>query len=164
MLFSSCVRAASERTRPSLGDPACVSLRVLSFPGIVPRLPDLAPSPKQAAAAGGGGTSPGAGPWRGVSWACPGWGLRLPAVAARLRRAEAALEPRCYTSCRAGGEALTSVSGPVASGALAKGRAGRRSVGEAAYPAQPLRRSGAPGGPRTREAAGRPEEGPGPRC
>ncbi|KAJ8778824.1 hypothetical protein J1605_013058 [Eschrichtius robustus] len=130
---------------------------------MVPRLPDLAPSPKQAAAAGGGGTSPGAGLWRGVSEACPGWGLALPAVAASLRRTGAVLGPRCYTSCRAAGEALTSVSGPVASGGLAKGRAGRRSVGEAAYPAHPVRRSWAPGGPRAREAAGRPDEGPGPR-
>lgn len=60
-------------------------------------------------------------------------------------------------------EALTSASGRAVSGGRAEGRAGRRSVGEPAYPAPPVRRNWAPGGPRAREAAGRPEEGPGPR-
>ena len=35
------------------------------------------------------------------------------------------------------------------------GQAGRRSVGDAAYPASPIRRSGALGGPHAREAARR---------
>lgn len=81
---------------------------------------------------------------------------------AGLGRTGAPLRPLCYLSCRAPGKALTSASGPAASDGRAEGRAGRRSVGKAAYPAPPVRRSGAPGGPWIREAEGRPEERPRP--
>lgn len=93
--------------------------------------------------------------------AYPGRGLLSQALPGRTG---APLGSRFYRSCRAAEEALTSASGQAASGGCgAHGQAGRRSVGDAAYPASPIRRSGALGGPQAREAARRPDEGPGPR-
>lgn len=95
-----------------------------------------------------------------MSRACPGRGLLSQALPGRTG---APLGPRCYRSCGAAEEALTSASGQAASGCGgAHGQAGRRSVGDAAYPAPPIRRIGALGGPQAREAARRPDEGPGP--